>query len=194
MSANRRTQRSVRVTVAGCLLLVAAVWVVGAVATGVWVPVAALGGLVCGGVATRIVCSEVAATRREAARGRAEQARDFGTALSRVRAEHRQVLTETTALAVSRGRRVVELTGLLRVADRRADEAERRLEREAKRADDAQARMSELLDDVLAQSTALSLDRGGVDDLDELPTVVDLLAWEDGVSRATRDRELRRQA
>src|SRR6478609_7319084 len=77
--SSRRRQRSTRLTVAAVLLAVAALVVIGAIVSGSWllVTTAAVLGVALGAAATRITHAELAETRREAARDRAEQAQEY---------------------------------------------------------------------------------------------------------------------
>ena len=75
----RRRQRSVRLTIAVALTTIAALLVLGAVLSGSWLllTLAAVLGVALGAAATRITHTELMATRREAARDRAEQAQAY---------------------------------------------------------------------------------------------------------------------
>lgn len=76
---SRRRQRSTRVLVAVLLLLGAAAAVAGTAVSGSWLAVTVAGGaaVLLGAVATKITHSELIATRIEAARDRAAQARGY---------------------------------------------------------------------------------------------------------------------
>lgn len=194
MSGSRRIQRSVRVGVAAALVALTVAVVVAALLTSRGVGIAAAMSAVLGAVALRMAYAEVVETRRRSARDRAEQARAFGASLAVTHADHRaftahvteRLAADSTLIGV-RDRTIAELTGTLRLADRRADEAigraraaEQRVEVEAARGDLAEARLSELLDEVLAPPS-LSAMAEADDDADSMPTVVDLLAWEDRI-------------
>jgi hypothetical protein len=194
LGQQRRVQRSVRVGVAAGLLALAAVLVVAAVATSTWVSAAAIASLVLGVTSSRIVYTEVTQTRREAAIARAEQARDFGAAMSKSHAEHLAFTATMNTRIADRDQAIVALNGTIRLAERRADDAEARVKRESKRANDAQERLSTLLEEVrLAQEAAdeaavqesAEVWAGlGIPEAAELPTVVDLLAWEERADEA----------
>ncbi|MBA2560987.1 MAG: hypothetical protein H0V07_14095, partial [Propionibacteriales bacterium] len=128
MSGRRRVQRSVRVTVATALVASSTALVAAAVAMSTALTAAAIWCVVASTAAARIMHAEVVATRLEAARGRAEQARAFGAALTTVYAEH-------SAFRVSITSRLAEREGTIRHAEMRVDEAEARASREASRAD-----------------------------------------------------------
>ncbi len=202
MPGSRRIQRSVRVTVAVSLVVLSAVGVASALVTSQWLGVAAVLCVVCGAVALRIAYAEIVSTRGCASQDKAEQARAFGAAQSAARTEHRAFSAEMSDRIARRDRvinvqdrAIGELQGTIALADGRAEEAIRRAETaegrvkvEVARADLAEARLSELLDEVLAPPASLAtapLVTTGVDDTDQLPTVVDLLAWEERVSDST---------
>jgi hypothetical protein len=195
MSGSRRTQRSIRITLALALVLLAACGVAVAVVTQTAIAVAAVVASVAGVAAVRIMYSEVVATRRQSAADRALQARSFGAAVATTQAQHKAFTTFVTAKISQRERTIRELNGTLRLAEVRADEAEARVKRETRRANDAQGRLSELLDEVLSHQAVVHV--AGPDDelLDssDLPTIVDLLAWEDRVHESTND-DLRKEA
>lgn len=146
----RRRQRSVRVTVAVALLAVASTGVLSAVATQspFWLSVASLLALVAGWAATRIVYSELAQSRREAGRDRADQAQAYRILFSDRAAEHAEFTTAMTDRLVRRDRDVVELEESVVTAETRAIEAEARVQRESRRANEAQDRVAELAERV----------------------------------------------
>lgn len=76
---SRRRQRSARVLVAALLLLLATAVVAGTALTGSWALVTGAGlvAVLLGAAATKITHTELLATRREAARDRAEQAQAY---------------------------------------------------------------------------------------------------------------------
>jgi len=177
----------VRVVVAVGLLTVAGVAALTSVLADNGVAVAAVGAVVAGGIASRIIYTEVIHTRSQAARERAEQARAFGAVLIDVHREHRLFSDEMSARLLDRDQMirlrdttVSQLRGTLRLAERRIGELDERARRESRRANDAQERLSALLDEVLTQPPLQAVDAGS----SELPTVVDLLAWEERVTQA----------
>jgi hypothetical protein len=89
-------------------------------------------------------------------------------------------------------RAIGELSGTVRLAEARADESETRARRETRRANEAQARLADLLDEVLTQQTS---ELAAIDDAHDpdLPTIVDLLAWEERVSESLV-QDLRKEA
>lgn len=190
MTGSRRIQRSVRVTVATTLMVVAVVLVGAAVVTSVLVAPAALLGMVAGVGATRIMYSEVTQTRWLASCQRAEHARSFQAVMDRSHADH---LTYTTMMARrlgDRDRTIGELGGTLRLLERRVDEAEARVRREARRANEAQERLAAVLDEVLGTGEVDSDVEAEADVLaerGELPTIVDLLGWD---AKATASRSV----
>lgn len=196
MPGRRRVQRSVRLTVASGLLAAAFLVVVSSVVTGTGAAVAAVVGLVAGVLACRIVYAEVVQTRAQAARDRAEQARAFEATITRNLAEHADFTALVSRRVEERDRTITELHGTIRLAERRADDAETRVLRESRRANDAQRRLSVLLDEVAAHQAALEAEAAATDQLSDLPTIVDLLAWEEKVTTttATQPQNLRQEA
>ncbi len=190
----RRLQRSVRVSVAAGLLALAAAVVVAAVVTGTWVSAAAVASLFAGATSSRIIYTEVTQTRRDAAVARAEQARDFGHAMTKTHAEHLSYTATMMTRLADRDQAIVSLNGTIRLAEKRADVAEARVKRESKRANDAQERLSTLLEEVRAAQEAADQAAAeesaevwaglGIPEAAELPTVVDLLAWEERADEA----------
>lgn len=78
-TGNRRRQRSTRLLVAVLLLVLAALAVAGTAVTGSWllITLAAGGAVLLGASATKITHSELMASREDAARDRAQQARAY---------------------------------------------------------------------------------------------------------------------
>jgi hypothetical protein len=188
MAGKRKMQRSVRVSVAAALMVAAAAGVIVALVTGTGVAAAAVGSVVCGLAAVRIVCTEVTQTRRDAARAAAVQSRDFAKTAAASNEEHREY-TELMAERLSeRDQAIVELNGALRLSEIRVERAVQRVKHEARRANEAQERLASLLDDLLVVNRA---DDDRV--LAELPAIADLLAWEDRANESML-AELRKQA
>jgi chromosome segregation ATPase len=182
--------------VATALLLVAAVVVAAAILTSTLVAGAAVLSVLAGALSSRIVWTEVVQTRRDNAIERAEMARDFGVAMTKSLSEHQAYTQNVNARLASKDKTIVELTGTIRLAEKRADEAESRVKREAKRANEAQERLSVLLDEVLTANADLVEEEwasAGIPEAAELPTIVDLLAWEDRVNESIVE-DLRHQA
>ena len=190
----RRLQRSVRVSVAAGLLALAAAVVVAAVVTGTWVSAAAVASLFAGATSSRIIYTEVTQTRRDGALARAEQARDFGHAMTKSHVEHQAFTATITSRLAERDKTIGSLNGTIRLAEKRADVAEARVKRESKRANDAQERLSSLLEQVRAAQEAAEKAAAaeskevwaglGIPEAAELPTIVDLLAWEERAAEA----------
>jgi hypothetical protein len=198
MAGRRRVQRSVRVTVSALLVAGAVVVVAVAVAFSTAVAVSAVFAAAAGAAAARILYSEVLQTRRNASRSRADQALAFSTVLARLRAEHSREVAGWHLSVQERDRSISGLVTRLRAAHERAGTASSRAEREMRRADDAQRRLSEVLDAVLARPDGSSGPAGDEDERDsllaetrELPTVVDMLAWEERASGSRADRARR---
>jgi hypothetical protein len=198
MAGRRRVQRSVRVSVSALLTAVAATAVAVAVTFSTAVAASAVFAAVAGAAAARILYAEVLQTRRSASRSRADQALATASVLARLRAEHAGEIDAWRLSVIQRDRSVRSLVARLRAADERAKSASSRAEREMRRADDAQHRLTEVLDAVLARPDGVG---GSADEEDEgatvlaetreLPTVVDLLAWEERTSGSRADRARR---
>lgn len=182
MPGRRCIQRSVRLSVASGLLAVAATLVVMSLLTGAAVRIAAVAALLAGAAACRIVYAEVVQTRALAAQDRAKQARAFEATVARNLSEHADFTKAMAGRLQQRDRTIRELHGTLRLAERRAVDAESRVRREARRANEAQERLSVLLDEVAAHQAAIAAEAEATQELSELPTIVDLLAWEERVT------------
>ena len=133
----RRRQRSVRLTIAAALTAVAALLVLGAVLSGSWLLLAftAVVGVLLGAAATRITHSELMATRRDAARDRAEQAQAYRDLTVARTAEHTTFADTMRARVEAQENAIHELEVALTTAQKRAAEATRKLNTEARRAD-----------------------------------------------------------
>lgn len=136
----RRRQRSTRLTVAVALIVISALAVAGAVLSGSWllVALAAVLGVVLGAAATRITHSELVATRREAARDRAQQAQAYRDLTVARTAEHAEFTATMQARIASHEQSIAELEVALTSAQKRAAEATRKMNAEARRADVAE--------------------------------------------------------
>ena len=195
-------------TVAVALLGVATVLVLVALPTQspVWLSVASVVALASGWAAARIVYSELAQSRREAAADRAAQAIAYRSMFSERATEHAEFTTAMTDRIVRRDAEIAELETAVVAAETRAIEAEARVQRESRRANDAQDKVVELAervqeleirkaeeDDKLATwrsdlDVPLPVSADGLNlDID---AVVDLIAWEERVSAGTRPSEL----
>jgi len=129
----RRRQRSTRLTVATTLLTLAAVLVTAAfLGDSTWLQAfAAVASVVLGAAATRITYSELLQTRRDAARDRAEQARDY------------RALTELEAALSAAQKRAAEATLKFNAEARRAELAEQQGRATSTRLDEAEERAAE---------------------------------------------------
>ncbi len=138
--AGRRRQRSTRLTVAVVLLIAAAALVGAAVLSGRpgLVVVAAVVAVGVGAAATRITHAELVATRRDAARDRAEQAQAYRLITAERTAEN-EAFAETMLGRIARHEQsICELEDAVTSAQHRAAEAVRKLNAEARRADAAE--------------------------------------------------------
>jgi hypothetical protein len=146
----RRRQRSVRVTVAVTLLGLATALVVAALPSQspLWLSLAALFALASGWASARIVYTELAQSRREAATDRAAQAHAYRMLFTSRANEHAEFTTAMTDRLVRRDRDLAELENTVVEAESRAIEAEARVQREARRANEAQEKVAELTERV----------------------------------------------
>jgi hypothetical protein len=135
--AARRRQRSTRITVAVVLLVVAAVLVVGGLAaTAYWsAALAALGALVLGAAATRIMHSELLASRRDANAERATLAREYAVLTEKRINAHRGEVRGLSTTIRDHEAHVAELETALVAAQQRLATATRKLGAEARRAE-----------------------------------------------------------
>ena len=181
-----------RLLVALALVLSGASLAIAASVTDHGAELAAIAAAVCALGAVRVMYLEVAETRLSHARERARQSRDFQRTLASNRAEQAIFVASMERRMGFKDRAIGELSGTLRLAEARADEAETRARRETRRANEAQSRLADLLDEVLAQQTT---ELAAIDDAHDpdLPTIVDLLAWEERVSESLV-QDLRREA
>lgn len=164
-------------------MAVATAVVLAALVASTWVSAAAVFALLAGAISSRIVYAEVTQTRRAAGIDRSTQARDFGAAMTRMYHEHATFTAAMTSRLESHDKTIVELASTIRLAFKRAHDAQARVQIEAERADNVQARLSALLDDVLT-SRSDALVGVGVPEAAGLPTIADLLSWD---NRADRD-------
>jgi hypothetical protein len=183
MPSNRRRRRSVRVTIAVVLLAVAGLVVLAAVLIAELVVLmgAAAVALFAGVGAVRLVLNELVRSRRDAAEDRAAQARAYQKLAARRADEHATFADEITARLEAATSRVTELRGTLRLAERRSDLAELRAKQEARRRGELQTRLDELSSESEAEQPVAAKDpveRTPQWD-PEVPTVVDLLAWDE---------------
>jgi chromosome segregation ATPase len=205
MPVNRRRQRSVRVTVAVALLAVATVTVLICLLAGgtVWLGVAAVVAWSAGVAASRIISNELAVSRREHARDRAEQAQAYNDLAEQRATEQAQFTATMKQKLEDHAATITRLKATLRLAEKRADFAEQTANRNQvavakahKEVAQLRARISELEEELRGQQERASESDDSVCDLESLDsladasTVVDLLRWEDKASAV----ESRKQA
>jgi hypothetical protein len=183
MPSNRRRQRSVRMTVAVVLLVVAGLVVLAAlyIAEMVVLAGAAAVAFFAGVGAVRLVLDELVRSRRDAAEDRAAQARAYQKLDARRADEHATFADQITTLLEAATTTVTELRGTLRLAERRTELAEQRAKYEARRRGELQIRLDTLSsesEEERPETTEGSESAAPYWD-PEVPTVVDLLAWED---------------
>ncbi len=128
------------------LLAVAGVLVAGAITSGSWLGLAttAAASVVLGAAATRITYSELAESRRDAARDRAELAGDYRDLAVVRAAEHHRFVTVVNSRIADQDVRIRTIEGALEVAKAEAGAAQRRLAEMTARAEQAESRGSEL--------------------------------------------------
>lgn len=97
--------------------------------------------------------------------------------------EHRTFTASMGARLAAREQKVVELEETLRLSQHRTAESQSRAEQEASRADEAQQQLSALLDEVLSHPPLAVVEGNS----DEMPTIVDLLAWEGRATQAAEE-------
>ncbi|MBE7325506.1 hypothetical protein IEQ44_12675 [Nocardioides sp. Y6] len=153
--AARRRQRSTRVTVAVGLLVLAAVLVVGAVATGQFalVLLSAVAALVLGAASTRITWSELVQTRRDAAADRARQAQAYRDITARRAAENVAFAQDMRARIAEREEVIGHLEVELGRALERAATSTLKMSSEARRADLAESQVTRLTESVEESET-----------------------------------------
>lgn len=210
MSVNRRRQRSVRVTVAVGLLAAATVAVLVALLVG---GVMLLGGAAvlawaAGVAASRIVSNELAASRRDHARDRAEQAQAYSDLAAQRTAEQARFTATMKQKVEDHVATISRLKATLRLAEKRAEFAEQTAERNKvavarahKEIAALKARISELEAELRSERERAAEPADSLYDLESLeggdaPTVVDLLQWEDKAHEKTNaaSAQQRRQA
>jgi chromosome segregation ATPase len=161
--------------------------------------------LASGWAAARIVYTELAQSRREAATDRAAQAQAYRSLFSERASEHADFTTAMTDRLVRRDHDVAELETAVVDAEKRAIEAEGRVQRESRRANQAQERVHELTErvDELEQARAEQADELATwhSDLDvplpalgdgldlDMGEVANLIAWEERVATATNQQQ-----
>jgi hypothetical protein len=206
MAGNRRIDRKVRIVLALTLVATGMVGAVAAAISGVWVMAAAVVAALLGVVAAQLMRTELILVRTAWSRDRAAQAKAHNAAIARLHADsaaYRKVMTKTVK---SRDKTIKELNGTIRLAEVRATAATIRARRSDLRAEELQERFTELLDDLLTRDPEAADAHEIKDDIthgdsehgipaweaaleqEDIPTIVDLLAWEDKNNRELMDR------
>jgi len=178
----------VRVTVAVALLSVATALVLLALPTQspVWLSVAAVFALLCGWAAARIVYTELAQSRREAAADRAAQAQAYRSMFAERASEHAEFTSSMTDRLVRRDKELRRLETAVVAAEKRAIEAETRVQREARRANDAERKVVTLTERVEELEIARAEQ---ADELAVWHSGLDLMDWEERVAATTAPAE-----
>jgi xanthosine utilization system XapX-like protein len=206
MAGNRRIERTVRVVLALALVAAGLAVAITAAIVGVWVPAAAVAAAVFGIIAVQLMRGELVVLRTAWSRDRVDQAKAHNAALARMHSDTSAYRTVMTTTIRDRDKLIKQLNGTIRLAEVRATEAGTRARRSELRAEELQERFTELLDDLLS----LDPDAADVHELkaeavdgdaehgiaaweaaleqEDIPTIVDLLAWEDNNNRELMDR------
>lgn len=190
MSKSRRRQRSVRFAVATSLLAVAALAVVPSVilANVVMLIPSSIFAVFAGFLALRIMRNEILQTRRDWAADRAAQAQSYQELATDRQAEHDSFATAMTERLADRDQTIVGLRGTLKLSEKRADEAEKRARAQAEKA----SKLQSTVDDMTAEHEA-TIDALATWDGADLPTIVDLMSWEQNTATLAQEPE-RKQA
>ncbi|MDP3966783.1 MAG: hypothetical protein Q8Q02_00770 [Nocardioides sp.] len=195
--SQRRRQRSVRLTLAVSLLSVAAGLVVVAVSTQsvALLNVAAVGALLLGASAARILHTELLQSRRVHAADRSAQAQAYRRLTDERVAENATFTSAMTARLAGSARSVRELEGTLVLAERRVAESEQKASTAGRRAQAAEqaavelrealearvAELAEKAEQVRASAEAYADEKAAEEAAvyaSEAETIVDLLAWD----------------
>jgi len=158
-----------------------------------------------GVAASRIISNELAASRREHGRDRAEQVRAYNELADTRAAEQEQFTATMKQKLEDHASTINRLKATLRLAEKRAEFAEQTADRNKvavakahKEVAELKARIAELetgirlLRDQAAESEESIYDLEALEGLGEVPTVVDLLKWDERA--AFEPVESRRQA
>lgn len=142
----RRRQRSTRLTVAVALLVLAVLLVTGAVISGSFLSTAlsSFVALALGAAATKITHTELQQARRDAARDRAELARDYAAVTARRAEENAEFARDMADRITAREHTIGELEQAVAHAQQRAGELTRKMSAEARRADQSEDARREL--------------------------------------------------
>ena len=142
--ATRRRQRSIRVTAAVGLIVLAALVVAGAALSGSWllVTIAAGLGVALGAAATRITHTELVESRIEAARDRAAQATAYNELTEERTTEHASYVADVRTRLSAKEQALEELEQALSLSQRRAATSTRKRNAEGRRAAGLQVQLS----------------------------------------------------
>ncbi len=168
------------------LLLEATFLVALSLGTGVWTGAAAVAALVSGLAAARIMHAELIQSRRDAALDRARQAVAYQQLSARASTDHARFATTMTSRLADREHVIVRLRRALRVALRRADDAEEQARAESARVGELQAEVALLQQAQLAPAVEDG-DEVAVWDASQAPTVIDLVGWDERAAEAAAE-------
>lgn len=171
--------------------MAAALFVTGGVVSGSFllIAVAAVAAVVLGAAATRITHAELAQSRRDAARDRAEQAQEYAALTARRTTENAQFVHAMNTRIADRETTIEQLEDGLSKARKRALDVTRKMNTEARRADIAEQR---------GKVTAAELDGAqeraaeAIVQVAELELELDVLRAELGAWKTAAEQPLRR--
>jgi cell division protein FtsL len=186
-SPSRRRERSVGITAASLLLVLATTLVVATIALGsfVWLSAASVVAAAAGWITARTYQAQLLTSRREAGRERAVLATEYRDLLGQQAEEQSVFLSALTEQMVFRERELADLQGVVGLAERRAEIAEGQLQETREQLEGAQELLKKFQPAIPQQSAGPAPD-------DAIETVVDLLGW--GRTTTAPYQELRRQA
>ena len=192
--AKRRRPAGVRLTVAVGLLAAASVGVGIALAAGAALPlgVAAVATLALGVAATLVVTDELTQVRRSTAAERVRLAMDYQLLAATRQREDATIIRRLAQRVTTRDMIILRLRRALRMALRRMEEAEDRAERSAHLVVDLRARVYQLqvrldAEPGAPEAAASASAAASPEEIweDDTPTVVDLVGWDEQVSKTT---------
>lgn len=135
---------------------------------------AAVVALVVGIASARIISNELAQTRREWAKNRAEQAKAYQRVMSDRTREQAEFAKDMTERVRDRDKKITELRGTLRVVESRVRDGDRRLKIEQRRG----AELQDTVETLRAEQEEVAAEAMTLWDGADVPTIIDLLNWE----------------
>lgn len=152
---------------------------------------AAVVALVAGIASARIISNELAQTRREWAKDRAAQAKAYQRVMSDRTREQAKFAKDMTERVQGRDKKIVELRGTLRVVESRVHDGDERLKVEQRR----NAELQETVETLRSEQEEIAAEVMTLWDGADVPTIVDLLNWEQTAASYTQsETDSRKQA